>query len=110
IPRAETAIFCASTGNPRQFIQRRGRVLRWHKDKDYAAIHDLVVVPQPVCDAATFQTEKSLLKEELIRVIYFASLSRNYYETMEKLNEISAFYDLNMYSLEYELKEHVNDG
>ena len=108
IPRAETAIFCASTGNPRQFIQRRGRVLRRHKDKDYAAIHDLVVVPQPVSDAATFQTEKSLLKEELIRVIYFASLSRNYYESMEKFNEISDFYDLNMYSLEYELKEHVN--
>lgn len=108
IPRAETAIFCASTGNPRQFIQRRGRVLRQHKDKDYAEIHDLVVVPQPVCDAATFQTEKSLLKEELIRVIYFASLSRNYYEAMEKFKEISAFYDLNMYSLEYELKEHVN--
>ena len=108
IPRAETAIFCASTGNPRQFIQRRGRVLRRHKDKDYAVIHDLVVVPQPVSDAATFQTEKSLLKEELIRVIYFASLSRNYYEAMEKFKEISAFYDLNMYSLEYELKEHVN--
>src|SRR5690606_23876815 len=28
VPRSELAIFCASTGNPRQFIQRRGRVLR----------------------------------------------------------------------------------
>jgi superfamily II DNA or RNA helicase len=33
IPRAETAIFCSSTGNPRQFIQRRGRILRKHHDK-----------------------------------------------------------------------------
>jgi superfamily II DNA or RNA helicase len=30
IPRAEYAIFCSSTGNPRQFIQRRGRILRKH--------------------------------------------------------------------------------
>lgn len=33
VPRSELAIFCSSTGNPRQFIQRRGRVLRTHKDK-----------------------------------------------------------------------------
>ncbi|NDC30876.1 MAG: DEAD/DEAH box helicase [Bacteroidetes bacterium] len=46
VPRSELAIFCASTGNPRQFIQRRGRVLRLHKDKIHATIHDLVVVPE----------------------------------------------------------------
>ena len=34
IPRAEHAIFCSSTGNPRQFVQRRGRVLRKSKGKD----------------------------------------------------------------------------
>lgn len=45
VPRSELAIFCASTGNPRQFIQRRGRVLRTHPDKTFAVIHDLVVVP-----------------------------------------------------------------
>jgi superfamily II DNA or RNA helicase len=45
IPRAEFAVFCSSTGNPRQFIQRRGRVLRQHPDKHLAIIHDLVVAP-----------------------------------------------------------------
>ncbi|MDQ9831353.1 helicase-related protein, partial [Acinetobacter baumannii] len=44
VPRSEMAIFCASTGNPRQFIQRRGRILRKHPDKHMAVIHDLVVV------------------------------------------------------------------
>ena len=34
IPRAEHAIFCSSTGNPRQFVQRRGRVLRKSKGKE----------------------------------------------------------------------------
>ena len=46
VPRSELAIFCSSTGNPRQFIQRRGRVLRTHKDKKMAELHDLVVVPE----------------------------------------------------------------
>ena len=32
VPRSEMAIFCASTGNPRQFIQRRGRILRNHSE------------------------------------------------------------------------------
>ena len=57
IPRAETAIFCSSTGNPRQFIQRRGRILRKHPDKKFAVIHDLVVIPDyenQLGDADTF--------------------------------------------------------
>ncbi|MBK8330500.1 MAG: DEAD/DEAH box helicase family protein [Bacteroidetes bacterium] len=64
VPRSELAIFCASTGNPRQFIQRRGRVLRLHKDKIHATIHDLVVVPE-VSDESTFEMEKGLVKKNL---------------------------------------------
>ena len=104
IPRAEVAIFCSSTGNPRQFIQRRGRVLRKHEDKNYATIHDLIVIPIPTSDGATFSIEKNLIREELIRVVYFASLSRNYYESMEKVKDVADYYDLNIYSLEQELK------
>lgn len=42
VPRAETAIFCSSTGNPRQYIQRRGRILRKCEGKEVATIYDLV--------------------------------------------------------------------
>ena len=45
IPQTALAFFCASTGNPKQFIQRRGRVLRQAEGKDFAIIHDLVVIP-----------------------------------------------------------------
>ena len=38
IPRTEQAIFCSSTGNPRQFIQRRGRILRKHPEKKFARL------------------------------------------------------------------------
>lgn len=104
IPRAEVAIFCSSTGNPRQFIQRRGRVLRQHKDKNKAIIHDLIVVPVALSDSDSFSIEKNLMREELVRVVYFASLSSNYYEAMEKVKDISDYYDLNIYSLEEELR------
>ena len=104
IPRAELAIFCSSTGNPRQFIQRRGRVLRKHPDKSTAIIHDLVVVPRQETDQDTFLLEKNLVKGELSRVIYFASLSSNYYEAMEVCAPVAEQYELDIYSLQDELR------
>ncbi len=104
IPRAQLAIFCSSTGNPRQFIQRRGRVLRNHIDKTVAIIHDLVVVPAATGDWATHNVEKSLLRQELIRVVYFASLANNYYEAMDICNQAAQKYDLDIYALQDELR------
>ena len=98
VPRSELAIFCASTGNPRQFIQRRGRVLRLHKDKIHATIHDLVVVPE-VSDESTFEMEKGLVKKELERVVDFANLAMNKTETYETLKNILDYYNLNLNEL-----------
>ena len=84
IPRAETAIFCSSTGNPRQFIQRRGRILRKHPAKNNAVIHDLVVMPdyeKEVEGIETYDLEKGLVRKELERVMYFASSLKNPYFT-----------------------------
>lgn len=77
VPRSELAIFCASTGNPRQFIQRRGRILRNHPDKHRAIIHDLVVIPVINSTDETFSMEVSLLRNELKRVRDFATMSEN---------------------------------
>ena len=98
VPRSELAIFCASTGNPRQFIQRRGRVLRIHKDKIHAVIHDLVVVPE-ISDEGNFEMEKGLIKKELERVVDFANLSMNKTETYETLKNILEYYNLNLNDL-----------
>jgi ERCC4-related helicase len=98
VPRSELAIFCASTGNPRQFIQRRGRVLRLHKDKIHATIHDLVVVPE-VSDESTFEMEKGLVKKELGRVVDFANLAMNKTDTYETLKNILDYYNLNLNDL-----------
>ena len=107
IPRAEHAIFCSSTGNPRQFIQRRGRVLRKHPDKYEAVIHDLVVIPDLTLSSTTsetFSVEKRMVRGELERVMYFASLSMNPYDTEEIFEEICGHYGLNIYTIFQELK------
>ena len=43
IPVLDTAIILASTTNPREYIQRRGRILRWSPHKHAATLHDVVV-------------------------------------------------------------------
>ena len=94
VPRSEMAIFCASTGNPRQFIQRRGRILRTHKDKKYAYIHDLVVVPDIGADCVDYEMERKLILSELKRVRDFASLSRNLDYSYGELEEVLNFYNI----------------
>lgn len=97
VPRSELAIFCASTGNPRQFIQRRGRILRTHKDKKYAYIHDLVVVPEISSASETFEMERSLLEGELIRVRDFALMSENAHISIQQLKDILEYYNLSIF-------------
>ncbi len=99
VPRSELAVFCSSTGNPRQFIQRRGRVLRNHKDKVHAVIHDLVVVPKISDGEGNFGMERNLIKKELERVVDFSELSMNKIDTYEELKDILDYYNLNLNDL-----------
>jgi ERCC4-related helicase len=98
VPRSELAIFCASTGNPRQFIQRRGRILRQHEDKQFATIHDLVVVPYVSSYSASYTLERNLLKIELKRVRDFAQMSLNASYTQFALRDVMDYYKLNLYN------------
>ena len=101
VPRSELAIFCASTGNPRQFIQRRGRVLRTHPDKQMAYLHDLVVAPELNPESCSYKMEQSLLKGELARVNNFALLSENPSYSEIELREVLEHYALNLYNNDY---------
>ncbi len=100
VPRAELAIFCASTGNPRQFVQRRGRILRKHPDKQFAYIHDLVVIPRINPNSDSYRMERSMLKKELERVNNFALLSENSSYTTNVLLDTMNYYNLNLYKNE----------
>ena len=101
VPRSELAIFCSSTGNPRQFIQRRGRVLRTHPDKRMAELHDLVVVPELNTNSDSFRMEQSLLRGELMRVNNFALLSENPSFSEMELRDVMNHYGLNLYNNEH---------
>jgi superfamily II DNA or RNA helicase len=74
IPDVSHALILASSQNPRQFIQRRGRVLRRAPDKQVAILHDAIVVPVNADDEPE---QISLLKSELARSIEFASHAIN---------------------------------
>ena len=98
VPRSELAVFCSSTGNPRQFIQRRGRILRTHPDKKMAELHDLVVVPEVSPNSSSYRMEQSLLRGELLRVNNFALLSENPSYSEIELREVMDHYGLNLYN------------
>jgi superfamily II DNA or RNA helicase len=94
--RAETGIFMASSGNPKQFIQRRGRLLRRHADKKIAEIYDLFVVP--FLNYAKTETvgdmEKKILVKELKRYEEFAALADNRLEAMNSIFKIKEKYNI----------------
>ena len=45
IPSIESALILSSNDNYREFVQRRGRILRTYKNKKYATIYDVIVLP-----------------------------------------------------------------
>ena len=74
IPAVSHALILASSQNPRQFIQRRGRVLRRYPGKTHAEIHDAIVVPP---DLASEPRQAPLVRAEFKRAIEFADNSLN---------------------------------
>ena len=74
IPKISHAIIAASSQNPRQFIQRRGRVLRKSEDKLNAVIFDCIVTPGGKAAHAKFD---GLLLSEIKRSLEFATTARN---------------------------------
>ncbi len=96
IPAIKTAYILASSTNPREYVQRRGRVLRPFEGKTYAEIYDFITLPRPLSEAQSMSREAlssdiGLIKRELIRINDFADTSSNYSETydiIEKINDI----------------------
>ena len=81
IPQIKLAYLLASTTVRRQWVQRRGRLLRKCRaiDKTHADIHDLVVVPPAGTNVAPEldRDARRLVRSELDRVWEFARMSRN---------------------------------
>ena len=93
IPAVQTAVILASSGNPRQFVQRRGRILRPHPGKQRATLFDMIVLP-PDLGRETLEVERNLLKKELRRFLEFADLADNAGEARIKLLQLQRRYGL----------------
>lgn len=92
IPSITTAFILASSRNPRQFIQRRGRILRRSAGKESAEIFDMIVVPPS--EAASSDSERTLLHNELIRFAEFADLALNGGEARAIIFDLQKRFDL----------------
>ena len=98
VPTTQTAFMLASSSNPREFIQRRGRILRKASGKEYSFIYDLVAVPPEAWRHSqtfpTLDTERSILRKELQRFKEFAGLAQNKQQALDVVWGIAARYGL----------------
>ena len=98
IPGIRTAFILASSTNPKEYVQRRGRVLRKAKGKDYAVIYDFITLPRPLDSSAqpiNRDYEITLFKREKERLDDFVRLCENPSESFELIDKINKYYQLN---------------
>ena len=91
VPSAETAIIMASTSNPREYIQRRGRILRRHPDKELAIIYDMIVSLSEKhirrLDKDQRELELKIMEKESLRYREFANDAINFEECFKLLDD-----------------------
>ncbi len=110
IPKIKTAFILASTTNPKEYIQRRGRVLRLAEGKEYAEIYDFITLPYSPDDVISLTEAQlkrciTLVKNELNRATEFSRLSLNMVEAESILDEVRDAYSLNDFSFTTEENE-----
>jgi superfamily II DNA or RNA helicase len=88
IPAAHISYFISSGNNPREFVQRRGRVLRRSPGKTMAVIYDYFALPMSVGNSTFAEIESSILKRELDRAFELADCSLNISEALSVLEGV----------------------
>lgn len=100
IPATTHALILASSKNPREFIQRRGRVLRLSPGKTFAHLFDAITLPAGSVDE--FEKSNSIVLNELSRAIQFGTWAEN----------PSCITDLKLISIDYgiDYRDYVTGG
>ena len=101
IPNIRTAFILASSTNPREYVQRRGRVLRLAPGKKFAVIYDFVSLPIPFDELGGFESSEvkefnALVKNEINRIKEFSehAISRSESDVLiEKIKNEYGLYD-----------------
>lgn len=104
IPSIKSALILSSNDDYREFVQRRGRILRTYEGKEHATIYDVIVLPA--------RTSTQWASIELRRFLEYAKLSINWKELEIKLDEMLVEYgltidDINVY--DYDEMEAYED-
>lgn len=86
VPSTRTAFILASSTNPREFVQRRGRILRKAEGKDRAVIYDFIVAPASARLAQ--KADVAILKREMPRFVEFASSAMNQFNARAVIRDI----------------------
>lgn len=94
LPSTRTAFFLASTTNPKEFVQRRGRILRLYKGKNKATLYDFIVTPKPENVPFKRDIDANLLKREMSRFAEFSSSALNEFEARYMLWELLNHYEM----------------
>ena len=110
IPSVKMAIFMASSGNPKQYIQRRGRVLRKSEKtgKTHATIYDILVTPPiPTPDTIITRNERKLIAKELLRHKEFAGIASNKNDAIERIRKSANIFNIDLDVLDYNYIENI---
>lgn len=89
IPQTDTAFILASSTVRREWVQRRGRILRCFPGKESATLHDFLVVPPDL----TSTGGRAVLRGELARAEEFAGLAENEWDSGGPRSVIAPYED-----------------
>ena len=107
IPSIKIAFILASSTNPKEYIQRRGRVLRKAANKPYAIIYDFVTLPTPLdyvnAESDFAKMDRSLIRKELMRMQEFGEIAINSSKTDALMKTI-----LEKYQISLETEEEID--
>ena len=90
IPSAKRAIVMASSTNPREYVQRIGRIIRQDYGKYEADIYDMIIHPDltRIVDPDLCGMEKRIFKKEMDRVLDLSANALNNAEIVSKVYKI----------------------
>lgn len=84
IPTANCGILMASSTNPREYVQRIGRIIRQSEDKRFAFLYDLCVeTSRESCE--NFTIEKSIRAKETLRMKEIAENAINSFDALSNI-------------------------
>ena len=99
IPSIKTAFILASSTNPKEYVQRRGRVLRKAPGKKFAVIYDFITMPIALdeleeYDESIIESVKSLAVRETSRMKDFASIAENPFDSDVLIADIQKAFNI----------------